>query len=305
MSGVKPLAKDAPAKLTIGKGAHRYRFERNWAKLPRGWLWRDADPKAQPPRIVSKGAVAANGDVYVVSRSKHPLIVFNPDGEFVTCWGEGAFSDFVHGITIAPDGRVWIIDSGHHEVTVHEQNGDMVKKLGRRDLPAPTFYGKPFNMPTDCAFASNGDVYVSDGYGNRRVHCFSPAGKLKFSWGDAGKGPGQFAIVHFIQIDAQDRVWITDRDNHRIQVFDLRGKFLEEWKEFRMPSDLAFGRDAIYVGGQDGLSIWTADKKLLVRWGRDDPYQGAFHIHGLWLDAEENIYLAQFDHMVSKLTRLR
>ena len=305
MSGVKPLAKDAPAKITIGKGAHRYRFERNWAKLPRGWLWRDANPKALPPRIVSKGAVAANGEVFIVSRSKHPVTVFNPDGEFVTCWGEGAFSDFVHGLTIAPDGRVWIIDSGYHEVTTHEPWGDEIKKLGRRDLPAPTFYGRPFNMPTDRAFASNGDVYVSDGYGNRRVHCFSPAGKLKFSWGDAGAGPGQFAIVHFIQIDEQDRVWIADRDNHRIQIFDNRGKFLAEWKEFRMPSDLAFGRDFIYVGGQDGLSIWTKDKKPVVRWDRNDPYEGAFHIHGLWLDADENIYLAQFDHMVSKLTRMR
>ena len=80
MSGIAPLAKDAPASITIGKGKHRYRFERNWAKLPRGWLWRDPDPKAQPPRIVSKGAVAANGDVYVLSRTKHPLIIFNPNG---------------------------------------------------------------------------------------------------------------------------------------------------------------------------------------------------------------------------------
>jgi hypothetical protein len=72
-----------------------------------------------------------------------------------------------------------------------------------------------------------------------------------------------------------------------------------------MPSDLAFGRDHIYVGGQDGLSIWTLDRKPVIRWARNDPYPEAFHIHGIWLDAEENIYLAQFDHMVSKLTRLK
>ena len=84
---------------------------------------------------------------------------------------------------------------------------------------APTFYGGPFNMPTGVAFASNGDVYVSDGYGNRRVHRFSATGELLHSWGMAGDGPGQFALVHFIAIDEHDQVWIADRDNHRIQVF--------------------------------------------------------------------------------------
>ena len=310
MVDILPLAKEFPASIDIGQGAHRYRFQRNWAKLPRGWMFHGPDKNARPPGIVSKGACAANGEVFVISRSQHPLVIFDPDGNFITSWGEGAFSSFVHGITIAPDGRIWIVDSGYHEVTVHEPTGEEIKKLGRRDLPAPTYYGQPFNMPTDCAFAPNGDVYVSDGYGNRRVHCFSPEGKLKHSWGEpcagggAGAGPGQFAIVHFVQIDEQARVWITDRDNHRIQIFDPSGKFLLEWKEFRMPSDLAFGRDAIYVGGQDGLSIWTRERRPIIRWDRNDPYAGAFHIHGIWLDAAENIYIAQFDHMVSKLTRL-
>jgi streptogramin lyase len=295
------MERDAPV---IGRGAHRYRFERNWAKLPRGWMFRDADPNAQPPRIPSKGAVAANGEVFVLSRSAHPVIVFDPDGNFVTSWGEGQFSTFVHGLSIAPDGHVWIVDSGWHIVTEHAPSGEVLRTLGRHNFPAPTFYGGPFNMPTAAAFASNGDVYVSDGYGNRRVHRFSAGGELLHSWGEPGDGPGQFAIVHFVAIDERDQVWIADRDNHRIQVFDAAGTFRLEWKEFRMPSDLAFGKDRIYVGGEDGLSIWTRERKLVVRWDRDDPYNGAFHIHGIWLDAAENIYLAQFDHMVSKLTRL-
>ncbi len=109
-----------------------------------------------------------------------------------------------------------------------------------RDLPAPT-YGNPFNMPTDCAFASNGDVYVSDGYGNHRDALFLAHQQVEVLLGRAGTDSSRFAIVHFIQIDEQDRVWITDRDNHRIQTFDNKGKFLAEWKEFQMPSDLAFG----------------------------------------------------------------
>jgi DNA-binding beta-propeller fold protein YncE len=154
------MERDAPV---IGTGAHRYRYVRNWAKLPRGWMFSDPDPKAQPPRIPSKGAVAANGEVFVLSRSAHPVVVFDPDGNFITSWGEGQFSTFVHGLSIAPDGRVWIVDSGWHIVTEHEPTGEVLRTLGKRNFPAPTFYGGPFNMPTAAAFASNGDVYVSDG----------------------------------------------------------------------------------------------------------------------------------------------
>lgn len=137
------------------------------------------------------------------------------------------------------------------------------------------------------------------------MHRFAADGTLKHSWGEAGNGPGQFAIVHFVALDAEGRVYITDRDNHRIQIFLADGAFEAEWNAFLMPSDLAFGRDHIYVGGQDGLSIWTLDRKPIIRWARNDPYPEAFHIHGIWLDGEENVYLAQFDHMVSKLTRLK
>jgi streptogramin lyase len=297
------MAKDEG--VIIGSGEHRYRFVRDWARLPRGWLFRDANPKAQPPRIVSKGAVAANGEVFVLSRSAHPVTIFDPDGNFITSWGEGQFSSFVHGLTIAPSGNIWIVDSGWHVVTEHAPTGEVLRTIGDREFPAPTFYGQPFNMPTAIGFAASGDFYVSDGYGNRRVHRFTADGTLKHSWGEAGNGPGQFAIVHFVALDAEGRVYITDRDNHRIQIFSPDGDFQAEWNEFFMPSDLAFGRDHIYVGGQDGLSIWTLDRKLVIRWARNDPYPEAFHIHGIWLDAEENIYLAQFDHMVSKLTRLK
>jgi streptogramin lyase len=297
------MAKDEG--VIIGSGEHRYRFVRDWARLPRGWLFRDANPKAQPPRIVSKGAVAANGEVFVLSRSAHPVTIFDPDGNFITSWGEGQFSSFVHGLTIAPSGNIWIVDSGWHVVTEHAPTGEVLRTIGDREFPAPTFYGQPFNMPTAIGFAASGDFYVSDGYGNRRVHRFTADGTLKHSWGEAGNGPGQFAIVHFVALDAEGRVYITDRDNHRIQIFSPDGDFQAEWNEFFMPSDLAFGRDHIYVGGQDGLSIWTLDRKPVIRWARNDPYPEAFHIHGIWLDAEENIYLAQFDHMVSKLTRLK
>lgn len=286
----------------IGSGTHRYDFQRDWAKLPRWWNFGETG-HAGPPRTSVKGATAGNGDVYVLCRAAHPVLIFDAEGRFVTSWGEGHFSAFVHGLSIARDGTIWIADSGRHSVTQHAPDGGLLQTLGTLDSAAPTLYGKPFNMPTGTAFTSDGDVFVSDGYGNRRVHRFSPTGELKHAWGEPGTGPGQFALVHFITADAQDRLYVCDRENHRIQIFAQTGEHLADWTGFHMPSDLAFGREAIYVAGGDGLSIWTPDRRRLAQFGPDEPDKGAFNVHGIWLDADENIYLAQFDRAVSKLTR--
>ena len=294
----------SPATVMIGQGAYRYQFERHWAKLPRWWSFGVPGPTEGPPRTAVKGAAAANGDVYVLSRSAHPVCIFDSGGHFVSSWGEGEFSGFVHGLSIAPDGRIWITDAGTHVISVHEPAGEMVRSFGMRGGPSPTLYGRPFNMPTGVAFASNGDVYASDGYGNRRVHRFDMDGVLLQSWGEPGTGPGEFALVHFIAVDAQDRVYVADRENHRIQIFDAQGQFAADWTGFDLPSDLAIGKDVIYVGGRDGLSLWTHDRAPITRWHADEPYAGAFNIHGVWIDALENIYVAHFDRAVSKLTRV-
>jgi DNA-binding beta-propeller fold protein YncE len=286
----------------LGTGSYRYRFQRDWAKLPRWWNFGEAHLPG-PPRTTVKGAAAANGDIYVLCRAAHPVLVFAADGRFVTSWGEGQFSSFVHGLTIDAAGKVWITDTGLHTVTQHEPDGTLLRTFGVRDMAMPTLYGKPFNMPTGVAFSSTGEMFVSDGYGNRRVHCFSTEGELKHSWGGPGEGPGQFALVHFITASADDQLYVCDRENHRIQIFSTTGDFVAEWTGFTMPSDLAFGREATYVAGADGVSIWTRDRRRLAQFGRDEPFAGAFNVHGIWLDADENIYLAQFDRAVSKLSR--
>ncbi len=287
----------------IGTGSYRYRFQRDWAKLPRWWNFGEAIENG-PPGTSVKGAVAANGDVYVLCRGAHPVLVFDAAGKFVTSWGEGRFSNFVHGLTIDPAGKIWITDTGVHTVTQHEPDGTLLRTLGVRGAASPTLNGKPFNMPTGVAFASTGDFFVSDGYGNRRVHCYSPDGALKHSWGEPGDGPGQFALVHFITADTNDQLYVCDRENHRIQIFATTGECLAQWTGFTMPSDIAFGREAIYVAGADGVSIWTSDRRELAHFRADEPFAGAFNVHGIWLDADENIYLAQFDRAVSKLSRM-
>jgi DNA-binding beta-propeller fold protein YncE len=287
----------------IGNGAFRYDFQRDWARLPRGWnLGETGHPG--PPRTCVRGAVAANGDVYVLARADHPVMLFDAEGRFVTSWGEGRFSEFVHGLSIDRDGAVWIADSGLHTVTKHTPDGTPLLTLGRAGAAAPTFYGSPFNMPTGTAFTLDGGVYVSDGYGNRRVHRFATDGTLEHSWGGPGAEPGEFALVHFIAADADDRLYVCDRENHRIQVFAPNGDFLSEWTGFTMPSDIAFGREWIYVAGADGVSVWTRDRRKLAHFTPDDPSKGAFNVHGIWLDSAENIYLAQFDRAVSRMSRL-
>ena len=251
-----------------------------------------------------KGAVAANGDVYVLCRAAHPVLVFDAEGRFVTSWGEGQFSSFVHGLTIDRAGKVWITDTGLHTVTQHEPDGTLLRTLGMRGAAI--------------AHAVRQAVQHADRRGVRihrrdvrlRRLRQSPGallladGELKHSWGEPGDGPGQFALVHFITADADDQLYVCDRENHRIQIFATTGEVLAEWTGFTMPSDLAFGREAIYVAGADGVSIWTKDRRKLAQFGRDEPFTGAFNVHGIWLDADENIYLAQFDRAVSKLSRV-
>lgn len=286
----------------LGSGPHRYRFQRDWAKLPRWWNFGEVNQPG-PPRTCVKGAMATNGDVYVLCRAAHPVLVFDSEGNFVTSWGEGQFSNFAHGLTIDPAGKVWITDTSLHTVTQHEPDGTLLRTLGVRGMAMPTLYGNPFNMPTGVALVSNGDMFVSDGYGNRRVHCFAADGSLKHSWGEPGDGPGQFALVHFITADDHDQLYVCDRENHRIQLFSTTGEVLAQWTGFDMPSDLAFGRELIYVAAADGVSIWNMQREKLAHFGRDEPHPGAFNVHGIWLDADENIYLAQFDRAVSKLSR--
>ena len=120
------MANDAVA---IGSGAWRYRFQRDWAKLPRWWTFGDAALPG-PPRTSVKGAVAANGDVYTLCRGAHPVMVFDAEGRFITSWGEGQFTNFVHGMTIDRAGRIWITDTGQHTVTQHEADGTLLRTLG-------------------------------------------------------------------------------------------------------------------------------------------------------------------------------
>lgn len=201
--------------LTVVLGEKFYRVERPWGRLPHGDVFGP----------VSQLAVDSSDKVYVFQRADPPVQVFNPDGGYALGWGGDIVCD-AHGISISRDDRVFLVDRDAHQIIVCDRHGSVTDRLGNRHNPA---LGAPFNHPTDVAVAADGDIYVSDGYGNSLVHWFSPDLELKRSWGGPGTGPGEFSTPHGIWVDQSDRVLVTDRENNRVQVFDREGRYLEQW----------------------------------------------------------------------------
>jgi DNA-binding beta-propeller fold protein YncE len=156
--------------------------------------------------------------------------------------------------------------------------------------------GEPFNLPTDVASDKDGDIYVSDGYGNNRVHRFSPEGTHLFSWGEPGDGPGQFNLPHGIWV--RDRkVYVADRQNHRIQIFTQDGEFIEEWGDFKQPCDLYIDDSGlVYVPELQGrVSILNIEGEVLARIGGERSHSiGKFYApHSTWIDSERSLYVGE------------
>ena len=176
--------------MTTILGDEDYRYEEldDWAQLPDGWSFKE----------VADVAVDADDRVYVFNRSDHPMMVFEQDGTFVTSWGQGLFTR-AHGLTIGPDGMLYCVDDDGHSVRRCTADGELLTTYGTPGQPAPLHGGQPFNRPTKVAFdPRSGDLYISDGYGNARVHKFTVDGEHLFSWGEYGTDPGQFNLVHSV-----------------------------------------------------------------------------------------------------------
>jgi sugar lactone lactonase YvrE len=202
-------------------------------------------------------AVDSRGHVLVLHRGAQPILEFDSAGKFLRGWGDGLFSEGkvmavaaadraagasgysavygaagctacgAHSIRVDAEGSVWVVDAPGHVVYKLNAQGKVVLTLGQKGKPgiSPTH----FHLPTDVAFAANGDVYVSDGYGNPRVVKYSRDGKYLLQWGSRGSGPGQFQLPHNLVVDSRGRVYVSDRDNRRVEIFDAEGKFLSEW----------------------------------------------------------------------------
>jgi DNA-binding beta-propeller fold protein YncE len=277
-----------------------------WGKLPDGWRYVEA----------AGVAVDANDNVLVFTRGEHPVIVFDRDGNFLRSWGEGVVSR-AHGITMGPDGSVWLTDDGNHTIRQFTAEGKLLLTIGDPDTPAPLYGGKPFNRPTHVALCPrNGDLYISDGYGNSRVHKYDPRGRHLFSWGESGTDPGCFNLPHNIATDAEGLVYVADRENHRVQIFDARGQYLGQWNNLHrpcglfasranggrfyvgeLPTDLAVNKEVANLGAR--VSVLSTKGDLLGRVGGrfEGEKPGEFIApHGVVTDSRGDLYVAEVSY---------
>ncbi len=208
-------------------------------------------------RDVTGVAVDSGDRVYVLRRGDHPITVLNADGAVLDRWGNGLFSNRPHLISIGNDDTVYVADDGGHRVLVFQPTGRLLDTIGS-GIPSETGCtaepadaetaldqirgGPPFNRPTKAVSWSNGELFVSDGYRNCRVHHFSADRQLIHSWGGPGTGVGCFVIPHSVTIDAEGRVFVCDRENDRIQIFSRDGQLLDVWNDVQRPTDVAFDR---------------------------------------------------------------
>jgi DNA-binding beta-propeller fold protein YncE len=290
----------------LGSGEHRYRVVENWAKLPDKWEFMD----------VAAVAVDSKDQIYIFNRGEHPMIVFDRQGNFLRSWGEGVFKR-AHGLHIDSHDNLYCTDDGDHTVRRCTPMGQIELTIGIPGKPAPYMSGEPFHRCTHTALSPKGEIYVSDGYGNARVHKFSPSGKLILSWGESGTEPGQFNIAHNIASDEDGWVYVADRENHRVQVFDGNGKYETQWNNLHRPCGLycCRGKQPTFVIGELGpgmpvnlkapnlgprLSIVDAKGKLISRLGgKDGPglEAGKFLApHGLALDSKGDIYVGEVSY---------
>ena len=300
----------------VTSGDFQFRATMHWARWPADW--------GMPE--VSSVATDSRDRVYLFNRSSRPVAVFDREGTFLQAWG-GESIDRAHGIYLDASDRVYCVDDLGHTVTKFTPDGQQLLRIGTRGQPSATGAtsvdyrtirnaGPPFHFPTNLAVAANGELYVSDGYGNARIHRFTAEGALISSWGEPGAAPGQFHVPHGIAVHPDGTVYVADRENDRLQLFSPEGEFLSEWPGLARPCDLDIapngqvyvaelgyraglwpGTVAPYPGATGGrVSIFDSQGELLARFGGgENPCSAGdfFAPHAIWLDSRGDFYLSE------------
>lgn len=287
----------------LGSGQFTYKVAVNWESIPDGYQWREV-----------AGVITDSDDnVYVFNRGPHPMIVFDAEGNFIKSWGEDIFVR-AHGVSLGPNDTIYCTDDGDHTVRQCTLDGEILMTIGTPGRAADLYSGNPFNRCTHVALDPlNGDLFISDGYGNARVHKYSPSGDHIMSWGGPGAGPGEFNIVHNIATDRDGYVYVADRENHRIQIFDRDGHFETEWTHLHRPcaifiteeqriyvGELGWGapveRDTPNIGPR--ITIMNTRGNVLERLGSDFGLETGQFIapHGICVDSKGNIYVGEVAH---------
>ena len=286
--------------------------------------WYEVDPSwpQRPPDVswaaVPGVAVDPQDNVWIHTRTNLAVQVYAADGRYLKGWERPATNSVAHFIRIDGGGNVWLADVGRHTVTKRSpDDGRVLLTLGTPGVPGCD--ATHFFKPTDMAFAPNGDIYVSDGYGNARVVQFDKQGRFIRAWGSLGTAPGQFSLPHSIVCDSQGRLYVADRNNVRVQMFDRRGRLLDVWRDVMVPWGLWVSpSDEIWVCGSSPM-IWSFDPKyptapvgcppkdqlfmrfnpagrLLQLWGLPKAADGEEKpgmlnwLHGIAVDSKGNVY---------------
>lgn len=240
-------------------------------------------------------AVASDskGDILVFHRGEHPILRFDRKGTLLRSFGDGLFNS-AHGLRIDADDNIWVTDNANHTVIKFNRDGDILLTLGKRNVAGQD--ASHFNKPADVAFASNGDFFVADGYGNSRVVKFNKSGEFLMAWGEKGTGAGQFNLPHAVQVDAEGSVFVGDRENNRIQVFDADGKFLRQFGGmapyglYITPDQFLFVAD----GRANQVLKLTLAGKVLSSWGTTGDEPGNFRMaHGLTVARDGSVYVTE------------
>ena len=285
----------------VGTGQYTYEVIEQWGSLPAGMSFGP----------MSAVAADSQGRIYAFQRKDPPVLVFDREGTYLDSWGDSAIAD-PHGFFIGPDDVVYLTDRDDHVALRFTLYGKPLGVLCQRGQPSDTGCEEdggrvvraagPFNKPTEMVVAPSGELYVTDGYRNSRVHRFSADGRLIDSWGSPGKhAPGEFHLPHSLWIDERGEVYVCDRENNRIQVFSPSGKYLTHWDDIHRPTDIYMdAQDRVYISDLKP-TVTIMDKKgtVIARW--DSPMG-----HGLWVDPEGDIYLADvMGKRIAKYVRQR
>ncbi len=301
--------------MRVGTGSLLFEAIEGWGELPRGWSYGG---------VAAGVAVDSQDQVYVFNRGEHPVVVFDSEGRFLGSWGEGKFTR-PHAICIAPDETIYCIDDNGQAIHRFRDNGTLLESLTVAE-PSDTGYkpgyphsvirsGPPFCYPTDLVIAPNGDIFVSDGYGNARIHRYDSGHRLLRSWGDPGSEPGQFVIPHGLCVDGDGRVYVADRQNQRIQIFDREGQLITIWDDIRCPNKMVIDKEGIMYVAELGLvvtgdidalryspegpyaRITARDKngRILAQWGAQEPTGKGLYFapHGIAIDSQKNLYVGE------------
>ncbi len=286
----------------LGGGARTYELIRDFLKLPNGEKF----------GMVSRVGTDSQDRVYVFQRKDPPVVVFDRDGTYLGAWGTGEVKD-PHGLKIVDD-IVYTTDRSDSVTKSFTLDGKPLLRLGTPGVHsdtgctgspwlAPRAAG-PFNHPTEMISHPNGDIYVTDGYRNARVHRFTSDGRLLTSWGEPGKQKGQFHLPHSIAIDPEGKLYVADRANKRIQIFSPDGEFLDQWTGMGGPNDITRGKDGTFTiaeqesdGNPAYVTVRDKDGTVLAR-------MESRHVHGVGVDSRGDLYAGlTVDRSVDKFVR--